>query len=211
MTKYFLLTLCLFTISCKSSTDSNGTQSQGVIMPLAVGNMWAYTDHFYGNGSVSTSTTDTLRLVSKISLGADTACLSPEETYFINRAEGLWSRLFFADTLKLIAKYPASQGEIFGHDSFVLTSESSPDPIDSGVADIIVDSTNAAVTVPAGNYSCYKYKADYYDSKHVIISRENTYYSVNVGLIKRDRYMLDSATQILKLRQSDQLTKVDLH
>lgn len=178
-------------------------------MPLALDNEWAYIDA-QGSGGISIRIYDTLKFLQKFVYGQDTIYVSPEQTYYTNRSDGLWIKNYGSSNT-LLAKYPAKPGDIFGYDSFVLTSQTSPDPIDTGYANIVVDSINANVTVPAGNYTCYKYNADYYDSKHLLLYRQNAYYAVNVGLIKRESFSLDSASKQLKLNDSYQLTKALLH
>jgi hypothetical protein len=209
MGKYILLAFCFAIASCKSSTESNNPQSQDVIMPLAVGNMWAYHDQTFHKG-ISGSYDDTLKIVFTIFFGKDSAYKNKYDTYYQNKGDGLWIMPFGSSDFILSAKYPGNAGDVFGHDVTIITNESSPDPIDSAGADIRIDSVNATVTVPAGTYQCYKYNADYYDSKHQLLIKENNYYSVNTGLIKRERFELDSASQLLKLNETYQLTKVVL-
>ena len=126
--------------------------------------------------------------------------------------DGLWIRYDFAPDEIFFAKYPAKVGDIFRHDSYILTKESSPDPLGEATADYIVSSTTESVTVPAGTFICYKYNADYYDTtSHQLIDRFNKFYSPNVGMIKSEDFHLDSASQTLKIAQTSQLTKVVLH
>ncbi len=185
--------------------------SKSVIMPLAINNEWAYIDVFGGGGSIFIENTDTLSFISTFVFGSDTVYVSPVETYYANRSDGLWTETFGSSVQTLIAKYPAQPGDIFGHDSFIITVPSDPVPNDTLNAQILVDSINAVVTVPAGNFTCYKYRADYYGTKHLLVYRQNDYYSVNTGLIKRESFWLDSASQQLKLNESYQLTKAILY
>ncbi len=214
MKKYLFLAFCFAIISCKNSTDT-GTQSQGVIMPLAIGNTWIYLDNGYdSNGHlIVPSRLDTLLINDTITYGKDVLYIPQNrKIYYYNKTDGLSIRYNFAPEETLFAKYPAKAGDIFRHDSYILTKESSPDPLGLAAADYIVSSTTESVTVPAGTFICYKYNADYYDTtKHQLLDRYNTYYAPNVGMIKSEDFHLDSATQTLMIAQTSQLTKVILH
>ncbi len=212
MNKYLILTFCFILVSCKNSTETNVLPTpKSVIMPLAINNEWAYIDIFGGGGPISFTNTDTIKFISTFVFGADTVYVNPVETYYTNRSDGLWTETYGSPNQTLIAKYPAQPGDIFGHDSFTITVPSDPIPNDTLSAQIVVDSINALVTVPAGNYTCYRYRADYYGTKHILVYRQNAYYSVNTGMIKRESFWLDSASQQLKLNESYQLTKAILH
>lgn len=185
-------------------------------MPLAIGNTWIYIDNGYdSNGHlIAPSPFDTLQISDTISYGKDILYIPRNrDIYYTNKADGLWVRYGFAFSEDIFfAKYPANIGDIFRHNSFVITKESSPDPLGVATADFIVSSTTESVTVPAGTFICYKYNADYYDTaSHQLLDRFNTYYAPNVGMIKEEDFYLDSASQTLKLAQSHQLTKVILH
>jgi hypothetical protein len=214
MKKYLLLAFCFAIISCKNSTDTV-VQGQSVIMPLAIGNTWIYIDNGYdSNGHLIVPTpSDTLLISDTLSYGKDIIYIPQNRhIYYVNRADGLRIRYdgYFDETF--IAKYPAKAGDIFRHDRYLITKESSPDPIGVAAGDLIVSSTIESVTVPAGTFICYKYNEDYYDTaSHQLLDRFNTYYAPNVGMIKEEDFYLDSASQTLKLAQSHQLTKVILH
>jgi len=214
MKKYLLLTFCFAIISCKNSTDI-GTQSQGVIMPLALGNTWIYIDHGYdSNGHlIVPSPSDTLLINDTITYGKDVLYIPRDrKIYYINKADGLWIRYDFDSKEIFQAKYPTKVGDIYRHDSYILTKESSPDPLGEVAADYIVSSTTESVTVPAGTFICYKYNADYYDTaSHQLLDRFNTFYAPNVGLIKEEDFHFDTVSQTLMIAQSHQLTKVILH
>ncbi len=210
--KKSLILFCFALASCQSSTEIVSTQSPGVIMPLAVGNIWAYQD-LQSDGGISSSSDDTLELLNKFVLGSDTVFVSQVETYYANRKDGLWAQYFGTNNQILIAKYPGNLGEIFGHDSIIFTKQINDTTLvafDTAKADIIIDSVNALVNVVAGNYTCYKYKADYYNTQHILLFRQNAYYAVNVGLIKKESFSFDSTSLSLKLSDTYQLTNVIL-
>ena len=213
MKKYLLIAFCVAIISCKSSTDT-GTLSQGVIMPLTIGNSWTYDDSLYDqHGVLSGTMTDTLRLTDTMSYGNVIIYIPRDrKTYYVNRADGLRIRYdgYFDETF--VAKYPSRPGDIFRHDQYIITKEPSPDPLGIAIGDLMVSSTNESVTVPAGTFICYKYNEDFYDTtRHQLVDRFNTFYAPNVGMIKSEDFHLDSASQTLKIAHTSQLTKVILH
>lgn len=208
-TYLFLFSCLLGVLSCRSSTDSNATQD--VIMPLAIGNTWIY---HTGRGTdiIKIPTDDTIRLVSKFSYAGNTTFVNQYGAYYTNRSDGLWITYPAFSYEILSANYPANQGNIFRRDTLILTDESSPDPIGIAISNVFVDSIGEIVTVPAGTYPCYKYNSDIRDTNtNQILTRINTFYSVNFGLIKMESYMLDTISQTLKLQESSKLTKIVLN
>jgi hypothetical protein len=111
--------------------------------------------------------------------------------------------------MTLFAKYPGSPGDIFGQDSIVIRNVT---PYDTAIAALVIDSISLSTKVPAGTYSCYKYRADYISkSSHQLFFRQIAYFAPGVGLIKRESFMPDPASQLLKRSETYQLTKANLH
>lgn len=202
MKKYLIFAFCFAVISCKSSTEP-GT-SPSLIMPLAVGNEWDYAT--YESDPNYVQFYDTIRIANR--LVSDSSIFETlDHNYYKNTSGGLIliDTFYIPKSLILLAKYPAQPGDFIKHDTnFVYTN-----PTLTG--DEIVDSVTAVVTIPVGTYTCYKYRTDYYDSKHILHRRDNAYFAIGVGEIKYEVFWLDSASQQLRLSLSKQLTRVILH
>src|SRR5438128_6808844 len=120
MKKYLLLAFSFVIISCKNSAET-GTQSQDVIMPLAIGNTWIYTDNGYdSNGHlIAPSPSDTLQISDTVTNGKYILYIPRNrDIYYTNKADGLWVRYgpAFSEDI-FFAKYTAKVGDIFRHDS----------------------------------------------------------------------------------------------
>ena len=201
MKKYLLLVLSLTAMNCKSTTEPTTTS---IIMPLAVGNEWDYAE--YGGIPHRLQFYDTIKIVSTKD---DTTYVDQSHLYYQLRSNGLWmiNNFYGRDIPKqtLLAKYPAQPGEVFGKDSQVHYI-SYPTVFDTIIADVVVDSINAVVVLPIGSFTCYKYRSDYYDPKHVLRRRINDYYALNIGKIKSDDYIFDSLYSGLTSTQLEQYT-----
>lgn len=209
MKKYLFLAFCFTVISCKSSTEPTST-STDVIMPLAVGNEWDYAG--LGGTPTSIQYTDTVIITAKIFSAMDTNfSTNIGLVAYKNLNDGLWYQKYFLGYHQIfLAKYPAKPGDIFTHDTSI-SYNTYPSLNDTATADAIVDSINAIVAVPAGTFTCYKYRHDYYSPLHKLKFRQNIYYAVNIGLIEADTFFPDPISQQLVLNDSRRLTKVILH
>ena len=139
-------------------TDSSGIISP--IYPLKVGNRWTFrTSYLLGDGTVLVGDTVTQAIVGEELMHGDKWFLLKSTDYVDQlvtaRQDGIY--VYYADISAAVLKYkyPTTVGEGYasGYEEW------------TGAADTLVtfqmtvDSTNEVVSVPKGQYQCYKYHA----------------------------------------------------
>ncbi|MBC8145334.1 MAG: hypothetical protein H7X80_07095 [bacterium] len=98
------------------------------IMPLAVGNRWIGRNLYYdtlGNNTIITQ--DTLEIISSVVINGEKWYVTNDSTRMINRSDGLWISDSATSVGRLIAKHPASIGEVFSRRQQVFTYRDSVD------------------------------------------------------------------------------------
>jgi hypothetical protein len=171
-----LLILPIF-IGCESESTTE-PKVDGVIMPITQGNSW---DYKITASDSSSSGFEERILTHTMLLQTDTTIsnqkwhilkgfFGPDDSLLIqNTSDGM--RVFEADTAALVFKYPAQAN----------TSYSLPDENNT----IKVISTNALVTVPKGQFTCYHYRQERVISPRVTII--DFYLAPNIGIVKIDQ------------------------
>jgi len=201
-TRFFILFL-LFA-GCNSATQS--PQSADVIMPLAVGNEWYY-DVQYFNGATSGTEFDSLLITSKhvvngeerhvLWTGAD---MYYEGNALVTSFNGYGPFIW--------VKYPMPLGVPDIIDTFIYSTEQSPDPIEEVQVILTYLGNGFSVSTPSGTYSTLKYEITTHGiSTGIDYSKEYSYYGLNVGLVMKESYALDSVTNTPSLISRTRLRK----
>ena len=192
------------------SEDSTGPSSNGVIMPLAVGNEWVYKVSFYNSdGTVNNTFFDTLRIYDKLYDGQDTIYAFTNNDRYnsndvgANRADGYYT--LSPGPLKIQAKYPTYSGEVFRIDT-LRGSTLDPGTI---VMTYSCELTNTTIGIPAGSYMCTKYRIHSVgtyqeDSTKPIENFENLsecWYAPGIGEVKNLFYSWDDSLLLAYKRE----------
>ena len=165
----------------------------GVIMPLAIGNLWEY--HVWKSDTIHTVADyyDTMLIVDDTLINSELWFKDQMGKLYINRPDGLW--LMGRDSEYLSIKYPCSVGESYM--SYI--------PVFWVERTVTLLSTTHYITTEQGSYVTHKYVQDAYEwpSKHYYK------YAPGVGLIS---YQYDPVTAIYlgELRVLKALSKVEL-
>lgn len=205
--KIVLISVVLVLVFSSCKYDDNiitppKRSSKNEIVPLSVGNYWKYkfTDYESSNPTIRYSeehiTQDTIIDFQEYfvleQVGFDNKMFSFNDNSGYNQIPNIFDFNF-----GMYVKYPAQVGDEFYYNQFV----------DS----VKIISINKKITVPAGTFECYHYQSfDTFsrmdESGNVIeklISQLDFYYSVGVGLVLTDNY-------IIKNNQSTLFTKQEL-
>ncbi len=157
--------------SCKKDNPVDSSSSVKQIWPLKTGSTWAYHAIEYDTtGSVTQSGSGALAVIRDTIVGAETwyqisGAGSGGSMFCTNRSDGLWLMSIGTSGLfqGLFFKYPVSAGDSWNY----------------GGDQIVLQSADTSITVPAGTFHCYEYRlsmSDYY------------YYCPGVGFIGEDSY-----------------------
>lgn len=164
--------------ACSDDSQPATSVATPVLMPLAVGNEWVYTQNHYLHGQLDTTFTETQHIYrSKIdSLGR--TCYSPIEkdtvlngfpvtVWWVNTGQGYE---MFGDWIgSFVFRFPVQAGYAYSLDTKLM------------YYNMVVSSTDTAITVPAGTFSCYRY--DYYDKDNKYFATD--FLSPGVGQVYR--------------------------
>jgi hypothetical protein len=156
-----------FLPSCKKDNPVDSSPSAKQIWPLKAGNTWAFNTIDYDTtGAVAQSGPGSFVVTTDTIVGGETwyHISGGGSTLYTNRADGFWgmspgpSGIFQG----LLFKYPVSAGDSWN----------------SGGDQILLQSADTLITVPAGTYHCYEYRlsSDYY------------FFCPGVGIIGEDSY-----------------------
>ncbi|MFZ1978319.1 MAG: hypothetical protein WAV76_10220 [Bacteroidota bacterium] len=168
-------------------TDPSGVASP--IYPLKVGNKWTFRENYLFSDTVLFSDTTTQTIVGEEMMNGEKWFLMVSTVYvdqlLTSRQDGIY--VYYSDikTAVLKYKYPATMGEEYtsGYEEWTGAS-------DTLVAfQMTVDSTNELVSVPKGQYQCYKYHAP-----EVI-----TMYGINSTLIESEDLILSNIGPVKKI------------
>lgn len=182
-------------------------------MPLAVGNQWYWDVEYYApDGTVTGTGKASLIISSKRTVGGEERYVLDTGTdiYYDGTALVTNSYLFSHPFISVRYPMPLAAPEII--DTFVITTEQSPDPIENAEYIMTYLSNSVPVTTPAGSYNTLKYKFDLIGMRSdTLHSTDISYYALNVGLVMREQFVLDTLTnQNYRVSQS-RLTKVILN
>lgn len=207
--KYILLAIISWSFSACSDSDNNSVKpiNTNLIMPLAVGNFWSYSDTLFLYGSVSSSK---LSIVGQKTIeyqgesqsvylwtwDASIDSSLREDWYYNNESDGLYCygcKANGVDTLfkTIYSKFPADVGSeylssavYFGGKYFISENRN-----------IKIVSINKKVATILGDFICYDYQ--YKDAYLNVI---DLYYSKGVGYVGSEtRDLNGNLTHSLKL------------
>lgn len=182
-----IFTCCI--LGC--SEDTNGPSSNGVIMPLAVGNEWVYKVTRYNiGGMVDTVYIDTLSIIGTKLHNGRTVYVFNTDVLGENRDNGYWNGLPFFDTLSLLAKYPCTIGETFRRDTLYTVDYDSigHKSYDTTTIDFSCKETSLPVSVSAGSFISYFYQISTNSLVHPYKNRIDLLYSPNIGEVLSYNY-----------------------
>lgn len=144
-------------LACEGQSAGSGIASP--IYPLKVGNEWTFLQIYSFHGTILGTDTVTEEIVGQKVIRGETWYLLKStnwvDQYITARQDGIYKYFTDLDTAVLLYKYPASMGDSYnsGYDSYT-----GYDDKDTVLAlPMTVDSTNVTLSVPAGQYQCYKY------------------------------------------------------
>jgi len=163
-----------------------------VIQPLAIGNVFVglVTTYNAGGGVVDTATQYTAVVADTVIddwtwfVMGDEQGQPADTAYSTNRPDGLWT--WSSPTAdppgdkQLALKHPANTGDSYPLQDFTVT----------------VMSTSEALTVPAGTFSCYRYKV----TALLGIKVGEIWAAPNVGIVRADVYGLSGFQVYLQTR-----------
>jgi hypothetical protein len=196
MAKYVLLLIAAMLLLGGCSEDSTGPSSNGVIMPLAVGNEWVYkVTQYGGNSSIDTTYFDTLRIRQSAFYNGDSVYSFNSSAAGTNRPDGYYKT--FGSTFKILAKYPSFSGEVYLIDTLLGVMWDTTDELDTFFITYSCELTNTYTTVPAGSFLSNKYLSHttgtYRESPgEPRVKFENlieSWYAPNIGEIKTMDYV----------------------
>jgi hypothetical protein len=159
-----------------------------VIFPLTIGNEWlsSYTEYNTSGGIIDAGTSAT-RVVGDSTVNdwlwhiVVDSMTGGGRSLWTNREDGLW---WYTDTSAvqeaLVLKYPANTNDTYPY--YDLT--------------VRVASTNAIVTVPAGQFTCYYYELD----APIVGTIGKIWAAPNIGLVKAEQYNLNIIWLYLQMR-----------
>jgi hypothetical protein len=157
------------------SGDSGGgdSRSGGVILPLALGNIWT---HSWIAGAVSSSTTTSVSAIQNIA-GEDTYRTGTATlyNYYRNHDDGLYdygNNLEIYASQRLYLKYPCSVGDTWSYDGGTLEVMSTSAPVDSD----------------AGTFNCIEYYF-YKNNSDGTFSEHMEYWFPGVGQVLQYIYL----------------------
>ena len=180
MKRFVFLLSVLLILGC---SDEVVNHKRSVIWPLAIGNQWTLeTCEFNYAGDTLSFDTLTLEVVRDTVINSErwfiiyvNGSYDPELPPVTNKADGGWQ----VDSLGqewMSAKYPAVVNDSFQW----------------GDQMCYVDSINEIVTVPAGDFTCYRYRRTDIGSTD---PRSLMYLSPDRGLVKLEELVIDGGGQ----------------
>jgi hypothetical protein len=206
-----LFIFVLLIAGCKENSQS--PQSADVIMPLAVGNQWYWDVEYYApDGTVTGAGKDSLLITSTRNVGGVERYVigTGAEIYYEGSALVTSLNGFRKPFIWARHPMPLAAPEII--DTFVITTEQSPDPIENAEYIMTYLSNSVPITTPSGNYNTLKYQFDLIGMRSdTLHSRDFGYYALNVGLVMKEQFVLDTLTGNLYRVSQSRLTKVILN
>ncbi len=171
---------------CEAQPAGSGIDSP--IYPLKVGNEWTFLKTYSVNGKIMGTDTVREEIVGEEDINGEEWFLLRSDDYvdqyITARQDGIYKYFPDLDTAVLLYKYPAAAGDSY-NSGYELASNNS---LIITPLQMTVDSTDEVLTVPYGQFKCYKY-TQHEDSLgspsgSTIIPGQTTYLST-VGPIAR--------------------------
>jgi len=199
--RQILSTLAILTVVISGCGDDDPPQQGGdivltdVLLPLEVGNIWSGTfTQFDSTGADSSSHVLTYEIIDDTTIGRFRWYLEeqtlddtlPVRNLYKNLPAGLFrleTEIFLGDSALMSFKYP-----VWRNDQY--------DRIDRGT--VVVPSTDTAIVVPRGTYSCIHYRTtlfQYVDENDSVIGGGlmNEFVSPGAGYIKWEQFIFDDS------------------
>lgn len=194
-------------------------QSDGVIMPLAVGNYWHYNFTEYDTlGNLIETSIDTIE-IKKNSIVDDSTWYNARESgadsvYFINTESGLWYKCSGCDDdSHLIAPYPVENN--FTHNAWFETYQVIYENEDGSFSEDYVTTAirikcelDVIINVNGTQYNTIKYSLKPYfvdfGESEVRFAKEiewETYYVPDLGKVYEERYVITSTGRKLEYKK----------
>lgn len=181
--------------------DDDPEVDTSVLLPLAVGNYWAYQTTWLDGAITDSSTVEITRRMPVTYEGEALTAFAesvrfnglppPEYEWLRGNGEGglyMMGGIADTDTLvlrKLDRKYPAREGETWSAVRLVYRLSSTRE---FGVQDTVVvslESTEEPIETPAGRFKCHVYKYSFRPANDVLEKWDVfEYYTPGVGLVK---------------------------
>jgi hypothetical protein len=204
---------CIGLSACSDSSGNGGSTSAGSIIPLAINNKWVLDSTLFDvSGASHAGGTDSIKITS--------STISPKDgsTYFdlkyfwlmgTNVGVYIAAPPNFYNAYRYF-KYPANAGETFrdhtDYKTMPFPIASKPDSIATLVSDYAVVTNSTPITVKAGTFNCYEYRADWKEVRGgAILQRDIYYLAPNTGFVRTEHYSIEGAGSTLYLR-----SRVDL-
>jgi len=169
-----LVSLLLVCISCEKHVGPVPTP--GVIVPLKIGNLWAYKIRIFDeSGAVTDSSYDTVSVTAQTLIDNELWYIDNEGNVQTNRADGLWVH---SGVPYLVEKFPAKLNEFYRL-------------IDTATI-VRVSGVDEGIVVPTGRYLSYIYS---WTRNGFMVG--DFFYAPNVGMIKSDKYAQHGASVYL--------------
>ncbi len=185
MKAYLKLLIFLLAGFLLNNCEKNETEkSQGVIMPLKIGNYWKYLVYDYEEEAESTRV-DSISTDSIID-GEKWFLLNGTNAFFSNRNNGLWDLVGFYSE-ELLMKYPAKVGDNWDISRPGLSVEINAQVVS---VDTPVDINNEI-------FECYEY--EYYENG--LLKRKH-YASPSIGIVKTKIYKSTTDDTVELVRQA---------
>jgi hypothetical protein len=179
-------------------------------MPLAIGNTWEYSTTFFdAAGNVNGTSLDTTFIQNTSQIGGETFDFVrhysppnlPSATGYENKADGLWVHQEGEAMMPynmLSIPYPIAAN--------VVIKQTSPFS-----SEVVLLSADTVISVPRGSFHALKYQRNYLNEvTGNAVFRDVLYYSVNVGLIYSEYYIISEDGQ-LHLNSKSSLLQYSLH
>ncbi|HEY3876905.1 MAG TPA: hypothetical protein VGM92_15680 [Candidatus Kapabacteria bacterium] len=170
-----------------STSKSNETIGPKQIFPLQVGNTYIMKKDYYSfkTGIYYMTAFDTTRIVDTERLNNQTYYVTNKKEIVIDAPDG-----YRSDKGRVLeAKYPGKVGDKYYY--YTKINNYTPPDTTTGTWEII--DTNDLVTVPAGTFSCYKYRLEAIGKSGKLWLRSFDWWSPGFGLIKTETYHVDSS------------------
>jgi hypothetical protein len=181
----FRLALVIFLFAglisgCSEDENPAAPQPPQEIMPLQSGNAWTYQlTNYDASGTIRSSAEVTTFILGDTLIDGEHwsayGPVYPGSEFFMNKADGLWYRQRNVSLPGLMAKYPASPGDVF--------TEEHGDTVR-------VLSVERDVTVPAGSFRCHEYEQrSEVLAGDIIRFRYRRCFSPGVGMVLIEQYI----------------------
>lgn len=153
MKRNILLYLATVLIFAGCNSNTSGPTNVKELSFLKIGNKWVYSvTDFNSDGSIQRTRLDSMEIIgTKILNGEEYFAYLPHGYHRIDE-EGLWWWVIGLSEKRHLVKYPAVEGEIWGHDTEVIDYGSMHE--DKGYQNIGMYNSDTTISTEAGKFSC---------------------------------------------------------